>query len=153
MDVRSGAGARPAVVCCHGLDESKDWGFFPALADRLARAGFAAVTFDYSGAAVGRESVADLGVVLDALARGDLGATPTNVGVMGHGFGGEVALLRAADDARIRAVVTWGSEPGGPARGNAPLLALSLARPWNGPTPEFNQALDATVEWFGRPLP
>lgn len=152
MDVRSGGGARPAVVCSHGVDESKDWGFFPALADRLARAGFAAVTFDFSGTAVSRASVADLGIVLDALTRGDLGPVPTNVGVMGHGLGGTVALDRAADDARVRAIVTWNSEPSILTHGKARLLALSLSGPWSGPTPEFNQMLDATVEWFGRHL-
>jgi hypothetical protein len=135
VDVRSGGGARPAVVCCRGLAESKDRDFFPALEDRLARAGFAVVTID---------SVTDVGIVVDALARGDVGDVPTAVGVIGAGLGGSIA--------RVRAVVTWGAEPGAPRRGGAPVLELQLPRPSAGPSLEYDQALDTTVSWFARHL-
>jgi len=135
VDVRSGGGARPAVVCCHGVGESGDLGFFPALEDRLARAGFAVVTFD---------SVADLGIVLDALSGGDLGDVPTAIGVIGHNLGGSIA--------GVRAVVTWGSEPRAPQSGEAPVLELRLTKPWAGPSPEYDHVFDAMVNWFGRHL-
>ena len=54
-DVRAaGTGmSRPAVIICHGFKGFKDWGFFPHLADRLARAGLTAVSFNFSGSGVG----------------------------------------------------------------------------------------------------
>ena len=54
-DIRTAGGARPAVVICHCFKGFKDWGFFPPLADRLARAGFTAVSFNFSGAGVGED--------------------------------------------------------------------------------------------------
>jgi len=44
---------RPAVVICHGFKGFKDWGFFPHLAARIARAGMTAVSFNFSGSGVG----------------------------------------------------------------------------------------------------
>src|SRR2546422_2141682 len=52
-DVTSAGGERPVVVVCHGLKGFKDWGFFPYVVERLARAGFAAVSFNFSGSGVG----------------------------------------------------------------------------------------------------
>jgi dienelactone hydrolase len=123
-DVRTAGGARPAVVICHGFKGFKDWGFFPATGDRLARAGFAAVSFNFSGAGVGDDGEtfdeperfgrnthsiqsADLDVVLRALGSGVLGFHPTAVGLLGHSMGGGVAILRAARDQTIQALVTW----------------------------------------------
>jgi len=125
-DVRTAEGARPAVVICHGFKGFKDWGYFPVTADRLARAGFAAVSFNFSGAGVGdngetfdeRErfgrttysaQLADLDVVLRALGSGALGIEPSAVGLLGHSMGGGVAILRAAADHTLQALVTWAS--------------------------------------------
>lgn len=126
VDVRAGGreSARPAVVILHGFKGFKDWGFFPPFSDRLARAGVSAISFNMSGSGVDAagESVLpdrfardtysaqldDLGVVLDALARGDLGVRPPSaVGLVGHSRGGGVAILQAASDPRIGALVTW----------------------------------------------
>ena len=54
LDVRTGdaRGARPAVLVVHGFKGFKDWGMFPPLAERLARAGFSAVSFNLSGSGV-----------------------------------------------------------------------------------------------------
>jgi predicted alpha/beta-fold hydrolase len=43
---------RPAIVVVHGFKGFKDWGMFPPLAERLARAGFATITFNVSGSGV-----------------------------------------------------------------------------------------------------
>ncbi len=125
-DVRTAGsgGARPAVVICHGFKGFKDWGYFPATGDRLARAGFAAVSFSFSGAGVGDDGEAfdeperfgrntcsaqlvDLDVVLRALGSGALGFQPSAVGLLGHSMGGGMAILRAARDHTIQALVTW----------------------------------------------
>jgi dienelactone hydrolase len=126
IDVRAGGrdSPRPAVVVVHGWKGFKTWGMFPPLADRLARAGFATVAFNLSGSGVddggelvwpdrfGRDTFSaelrDLGVVVDALVRGELGlAPPSSIGVVGHSRGGGVAVLHAAGDPRVRALVTW----------------------------------------------
>ena len=125
-DVRTAEGARPAVVICHGFKGFKDWGYFPVTADRLARAGFAVVSFNFSGAGVGDDGetfdeperfgrttysaqLADLEVVLQALGSGALGIEPSAVGLLGHSMGGGVAILRAAADHTLQALVTWAS--------------------------------------------
>ena len=126
VDVRAGgrAAPRPAVVLVHGFKGFKDWGFFPPLAERLARAGFTAVSFNLSGSGVdaagagtlpdrfsrntyGAE-LADLAIVVDALAAGRLGAAPpAAIGLVGHSRGGGIAVLHTARDRRVRALVTW----------------------------------------------
>ena len=126
VDVRAGGrdSPRPAIVVVHGWKGFKDWGMFPPLAERLARAGFATVTFNLSGSGVddrgelvwpdrfGRDTytaeLEDLGIVVEALARGDLGvAVPSSIGLVGHSRGGGVAVLHAARDPRVKALVTW----------------------------------------------
>ena len=122
VDVRSGARpgeVRPAVVICHGFKGFKDWGMFPRLADRLATAGFLAVSFNFSGSGVsgGDEfdeperwyrqkpsaDLADLRAVVDYLvANGSQW-----IALVGHSRGGGLAIVQAARDARIRALVTW----------------------------------------------
>jgi len=128
-DVRSaGAGAaRPAVVIAHGFKGFKDWGFFPQLADRLARGGVAAVSFNFSGSGVGPEGdrfteperfaratfggdVRDLETVLAALRAGTLIprlAPPSRIGLFGHSRGGGMCVLAAAAHPDLGALVTW----------------------------------------------
>jgi len=126
IDVRAGGreSPRPAVLVLHGFKGFKDWGMFPPLADRLAQAGFTAVSFNLSGSGVDdagefawperfghntfSAELADLGTVLDALAAGGLGtAAPTRIGLVGHSRGGGIAVLQTARDPRIGALVTW----------------------------------------------
>ena len=127
FEPETGSGPFPIVVVCHGFKGFKNWGFFPELGRRLAAAGFAAVTFNFSGSGIGPDlenfteldrfasdtlskQIADLGCILDALAarrvgseRGDL----SRLALLGHSRGGAVAILRAREDTRVRAVVTW----------------------------------------------
>jgi len=126
IDVRAGGRdmPRPAVVIVHGFKGFKDWGMFPPLADRLARAGFVAVSLNLSGAGVDAEgnfafperfghdtisaALEDLERVLDALSAGMLeAAPPSSIGLLGHSRGGGVVVLTAARDPRVTALVTW----------------------------------------------
>jgi dienelactone hydrolase len=126
VDVRSGGrgSPRPAVIVLHGFKGFKDWGMFPPLAERLARAGFTAVTLNLSGSGVDdagdfslperfahdtfTAELTDLGRVADALALGALGVSPpSSLGLVGHSRGGGIAVLQAARDPRVRALVTW----------------------------------------------
>jgi pimeloyl-ACP methyl ester carboxylesterase len=126
VDVRAGGrgSPRPAVIVVHGFKGFKDWGLWPALADRLARAGFSAVTLNLSGSGVDdtgefvypdrfghntfSAELQDLRRVADALGAGELGvAPPSGLGLLGHSRGGGTAILHTATDPRIRALVTW----------------------------------------------
>jgi pimeloyl-ACP methyl ester carboxylesterase len=126
IDVRAAGrdSPRPAIVVAHGFKGFKDWGMFPPLAERLSRAGFATVTFNFSGSGVNdageftlperfghntfSAELHDLGTVADALTLGLLGvAPPTTIGLVGHSRGGGIGVLHTARDRRIRALVTW----------------------------------------------
>jgi len=126
IDVRAAGrkASRPAVVVVHGFKGFKDWGMFPPLADRLARAGFTAVTFNLSGSGVDdagefslpdrfghntfSAELRDLGQVTDTLMSGELGVPiPSSLGLIGHSRGGGIAILKTAEDTRVRALVTW----------------------------------------------
>jgi uncharacterized protein len=126
VDVRAGGRnvPRPAVVIVHGFKGFKDWGMFPRFAERLALAGFTAVSFNMSGSGVDdagdfsrpdpfshntfSAELSDLTRVIDALLRGELGtAQPSSLGLVGHSRGGGIAILRTAGEPKIRALVTW----------------------------------------------
>lgn len=115
---------RPAIILLHGFKGFRSWGFFPTLADRLARAGFTVVSYNASGSGVDANGefsfpdrfghntysaeLADLRGMLGALWAGELGVVPpTKLGLMGHSRGGGVALLQATKDPRVDALVTW----------------------------------------------
>jgi pimeloyl-ACP methyl ester carboxylesterase len=112
------------VAILHGFKGFKDWGMFPPIAERVARAGFTAVSFNFSGSGVDdagdftlperfahntfSAELSDTRLVLDALYRGELGVPPpTNTGLIGHSRGGGTAVLHSAQDVRVRALVTW----------------------------------------------
>ena len=114
----------PAVVILHGFKGFKDWGMFPVFAERLAGAGYRAVSFNTSGSGVDGEGrftrleafrrnsfsaeLADLLTVIKALASGKLGGpAPSAIGVVGHSRGGGIAILAARESPDIKALVTW----------------------------------------------
>jgi pimeloyl-ACP methyl ester carboxylesterase len=126
VDVRAGDRTRstPAVLVLHGFKGFKDWGMFPPLCERLARSGFAAVSFNVSGSGVDdagefslpdrfghntfSAEMTDVGTVLAALDAGDLGVPrPSSVGLVGHSRGGGVGVLAARRYTRLAALVTW----------------------------------------------
>lgn len=126
IDVRAGGreSPRPAVVIVHGFKGFKDWGVFPVLAERLARAGFVAVAINVSGSGMddGGNStwperfghntfsgeVADIHLVVEALAAGQLGVVaPSRIGLLGHSRGGGTTILETAGNSRVAALVSW----------------------------------------------
>jgi dienelactone hydrolase len=126
IDVRAAGRnvSRPAVLIIHGFKGFKNWGMFPPLADRLALAGFSAVSLNLSGSGVddagdfvwperfGRNTfsaeLTDIATTLGALAEEQLGtARPSRIGLVGHSRGGGMAILQAARDPRVEALVTW----------------------------------------------
>lgn len=126
IDLRTGdrSSARPAIIIVPGFKGFKDFGPFPALSDRLARAGFTAISLSVSGSGVGEQGdftrldrfaantisaeLADVAAVMAALDEGRLGVPrPDRIGMLGHSRGGGVALLMAAQNSRVEALVTW----------------------------------------------
>jgi dienelactone hydrolase len=119
--------ARPGVVICHGFKGFKDWGFFPHVAQRLALAGMAVVTFNFSGSGVGPDGESfseperfgratpsrdqqDLSLVWDTFGSGGLVdglPVPARMGLFGHSRGGAAAVVHAAARSDCSALVTW----------------------------------------------
>lgn len=126
-DLRAPRGPPPktAVILCHGFKGFKDWGFFPALARALARRGHGVLSFNHSHGGIGPDeesfteldlfaeqthsrNVEEIRMVLDAVTGGTLfPRRPRAIGLFGHSRGGGEAVLAAAEDPRVTALVTW----------------------------------------------
>jgi dipeptidyl aminopeptidase/acylaminoacyl peptidase len=98
----------PVVVLLHGYPASKS-DLLPIAGALHPQLAVLLVDFRYFGESGGRATTlghrerADLRAAVDFLvARGH-----TRIGVFGYSLGGAVALLGAAEDARIRAVAAW----------------------------------------------
>ena len=160
VDVRAprDSSPRPAVAVLHGFKGFKDWGMFPPFMERLARAGFTAVGYNSSGSGVDDEGrfawpdrfghatfggdIADLTMVISALAGGTLGPVPTAIGLVGHSRGGGVALLALAGLPQVKALATWS--------------AISTVDRWPEATRQIWRArghLDVTNQRTGEVLP
>jgi pimeloyl-ACP methyl ester carboxylesterase len=128
----NGVGSQvPTVVICHGFKGFAHWAFFPYVARSLAQNGMRAITFDFSGSGVGpdrenfttleefetntfTQELTDLDEVISEARRREWIAG--SFGLFGHSRGGGVAILHAANDPDVRALVTW--------------AAISKARRW-----------------------
>jgi dienelactone hydrolase len=125
-DVRVAEGTKPksAVVIIHGFKGFRQWGAWPALARALALRGHAAVNFDFSHNGIGDDGelsrldlfrlntqtreLDETRAVVSALADGELtGRKIRRIGLLGHSRGGGDAVIVAAEDDRVRALVTW----------------------------------------------
>ena len=118
----------PVILFLHGLRGFKDWGHFPLIAESFCRSGFVVVRFNFSmngttpdrpgefadleafGKNTFSRELEDVGVVIDDLWwRTGLHSEfdPDRLGLLGHSRGGGIALLRASQDLRVKAVATW----------------------------------------------
>jgi dienelactone hydrolase len=118
---------RAGVIVCHGFKGFKDWGFFPWVSERLAEAGFAVATPDFSHNGVGdtpgeftrldlfeqntySQELSDLGQVMGWLVMDSPVSGPLDggrLGVLGHSRGALAGVVAAAENPDIRALVTW----------------------------------------------
>ena len=122
---------KPVVVFVHGFKGFKDWGHFNVLAAYFAEQGFVFIKLNLSHNGVvvggngdledleafGRNNLSleldDLGALLDALHRPAGTPIPapemdlSRLFLVGHSRGGGLVLLKAAEDARVRAVAGW----------------------------------------------
>jgi uncharacterized protein len=121
----------PLLVFCHGFKGFKDWGGFPYMMERFAENGFFTVSFNFSHNGTDNEKdnpvdferldlfakntfskeLDDLACVLDFLEASqekynyDFGGLT----LAGHSRGGGIAVLKAAEDSRIKKLVTLAS--------------------------------------------
>lgn len=126
-DLRAPDGPPPstAIVACHGFKGFRRWGFFPFLASALAQAGHAVLTVDLSGNGVGDDgepftaldrfaaathsrNVDEVRMILEAVRSGPFFPNPPRaIGLLGHSRGGGEAVIAAAEQGGVRALVTW----------------------------------------------
>jgi len=122
---------KPVVIYAHGFNGFKDWGGFDIIAKLFAEAGFTFVKFNFAwnGTTPGNpeeftdpeaygnnnytKEMDNLGTVIDWVADDGnpyAGHIDTaKIYLLGHSRGGGIALLKAAEDDRVKAVVTWAS--------------------------------------------
>jgi dienelactone hydrolase len=125
LRIPEGPPPRSAVVVVHGFKGFKDWSFFPYVCSRLVGAGYAVVSFNFARNGVGEDlshfgelhrfasntlslELDELSAIVDETVSGDLlPRRPRQVGLLGHSRGGGQAVLGAAADHRVDALVTW----------------------------------------------
>lgn len=121
-EVRLPENPKGAVVICHGFKGFAHFSFFPYVAERLAEAGFRAITFDFSGSGIGedrenftnpeafthntyRQELDDIEAVVAEARVHDW--IEDGYGLFGHSRGGGVAILHAERDRQVKTLVTW----------------------------------------------
>jgi hypothetical protein len=120
VDLRIMEGMTPlaGVMVCHGFKGFKDWGFFPWISERLAEAGLAVATLDFSMNGIGdqpgeftrldqfeantySQELSDLGQVMGWLVMDSPVSGPLDggrLGVLGHSRGALAAVVAAAEN-------------------------------------------------------
>jgi uncharacterized protein len=122
-----GVSGQPVVIVCHSFMAFKDWGFFPYVAEQIARAGCVALTFNFSLNGVEDDGkkitefskferntfsreLHDLGVIVEAVERNEFGireADAARLIVLGHSRGGGIGILFASTNRQVKRLVTW----------------------------------------------
>lgn len=122
---------KPLVIYAHGFNGFKDWGRFDLVATQFAEAGFCFIKFNFSHNGTTPEAteefvdleaygnnnytkeLSDLQTVIDwALHENNpynAAIDKTKVYLIGHSRGGGIALLKGAEEQRIKGIATWAS--------------------------------------------
>ena len=121
---------QPIVIFCHGYKGFKDWGAWEVIAAQIADAGYCFVKFNFShnGGTVEQpidfpdleafgqnnytKELNDLGDVLDWVIekfKQNQYIDTKTINLIGHSRGGGIAILKAAEDARISKLITLAS--------------------------------------------
>lgn len=123
------AGGLPVVIYAHGINGFKDWGCFDLIAQQFVEAGFCFVKFNFSHNGTTPQQptdfadleayandnytiqLDDLDTVIDWVTYKDNDYLPPiderQLTLLGHSKGGGMVLLKAAEDTRVKRVVTW----------------------------------------------
>ncbi len=114
---------RGAVLVIHGFKGFKDWGFFPYLADALARGGLLSLRVNLGGCGIREDGDVfdepegiehatlsqDLEDAAAAAAYLKSWGAGIPLGLFGHSRGGATAIVLASLHPDISALVTWGA--------------------------------------------
>lgn len=126
-----GATGRPVVIYAHGFNGFKDWGNADLIAQQFAAAGYVFVKFNFSHNGTTPEHLQDF-VDLEAFGNNNYtkqlydvncvvnwvcdennihnkAIDKNDISLIGHSMGGGIATLYAAEDARIKKLITWAS--------------------------------------------
>jgi len=122
---------KPVVIYAHGFNGFKDWGNFDLIAEKFLAAGYVFVKFNFSHNGTTPETpeeftnleafgnnnytkqLTDLQLVMDWVC--DPGnkyqsiLDIDNIFLIGHSMGGGIAILYAAEDKRVKKLITWAS--------------------------------------------
>ncbi len=120
---------QPVIIYAHGFNGFKDWGTFDSIAGQFALAGFAFIKFNFSHNGTTPEEpekfvdleafgnnnytrqLNDLEKIIDwTIDKNNPQAEAidtNNLFLIGHSLGGGIALLKAAEDSRVKAICTW----------------------------------------------
>jgi len=120
----------PLVIFAHGFKGFKDWGAHNLVANYFAEQGFRFLKFNFShnGTTADKPSdfadliafadntftieLEDLKAVIDFACGGAGIAATTGVYLMGHSMGGGMCIIKAAEDSRVKKLVTMASISG-----------------------------------------
>lgn len=119
---------KPVLIFCHGYKGFKDWGAWNLMAEDFAKKGFVFVKFNFAfnggtleqpidfpdldafGENTYTKELDDLEVLIDWLYTDDFPAAEladlSSLGLMGHSRGGGVVVIKAAEDRRIKKLIT-----------------------------------------------
>lgn len=122
------ADKKPVFIFCHGYKGFKDWGGWNLMAKELAKKGIIVVKFNFAfnggtleepidfpdldafGENTYTKELDDLKVVIDWLSSKEFPfaahADVSSLSLMGHSRGGGVVVIKAAEDSRIKKLIT-----------------------------------------------
>lgn len=119
---------KPVIVFSHGFKGFKDWGHFNLIARQFANAGFFFVKFNFSHNGIGPnqstnfndlsafgynnfiKELDDLKTVIDWLHEHNEWHKEMILDkfyLLGHSRGGSISIIKAAEDSRVKKLVTW----------------------------------------------
>lgn len=121
--------ALPLIIFCHGFKGFKDWGHFNWVADSAAQQGLAFLKFNFSHNGINPNNLTelsdleafaennysielfDLGKVIDYAVENAsvFNINPKDIYLVGHSRGGGIALLKAAEDKKVKKLALWAS--------------------------------------------
>lgn len=128
---QSTSGKIPLLIFCHGFKGFKDWGSFPYIFEKISSENIFTVSFNFSHNGVDNtlnnpvdftrldlfaentfsKELDDLGVVIDFLYnnRDNFSYDFENLTLAGHSRGGGIAILKTAEDKRVKKLITLSS--------------------------------------------
>jgi dienelactone hydrolase len=121
---------KPILLFVHGYKGFKDWGHWQQIGRYFAERGYVFIKFNFShnGTTITspdtfddleafgnnnyQHELADIDALLTCLHKGstDLPAREADlsrIGLIGHSRGGAISIIKAANDARVKALATW----------------------------------------------